>query len=84
MDEREKRLLHNKGLGPDDYYLDAQGLLIFTAVYLLKRGYCCRTGCRHCPYGFKAENFKAEKEKGDKEKRTPPSGTLLSDPQNIP
>ncbi len=79
MDEREKRLLHNKGLGPEDYYRDAQGLLIFTAVYLLKRGYCCRTGCRHCPYGFRAE-----KEKGDKEKRNLPPGTPLADPQNIP
>jgi hypothetical protein len=18
----------------------------------LKRGYCCKSGCRHCPYGF--------------------------------
>jgi len=32
-----------------DYYLE-NGLLVFTATYLLKRGYCCERGCRHCPY----------------------------------
>jgi hypothetical protein len=25
--------------------------LVFTATYHLKRGYCCNSGCRHCPYG---------------------------------
>jgi hypothetical protein len=24
--------------------------MVFTATYLLKRGYCCNSGCRHCPY----------------------------------
>ena len=32
-----------------DYYLE-NGLLVFTARFLLKRGYCCESGCRHCPY----------------------------------
>ena len=32
-----------------DYYLEA-GLFVFTAAFLLKRGYCCERGCRHCPY----------------------------------
>ncbi len=32
-----------------DYYLEGQNL-VFTAHYLLKRGYCCNNGCRHCPY----------------------------------
>jgi hypothetical protein len=26
------------------------GLLVFTAAYHLKRGNCCGSGCRHCPY----------------------------------
>lgn len=26
------------------------GLLVFTAAYHLKRGSCCGSGCRHCPY----------------------------------
>ncbi|MFG0252592.1 MAG: DUF5522 domain-containing protein [Phycisphaerales bacterium JB038] len=33
-----------------DYYLDEQGRTVFTAYFLLKRGYCCISGCRHCPY----------------------------------
>jgi hypothetical protein len=23
---------------------------VFTAKFLLRRGYCCGSGCRHCPY----------------------------------
>lgn len=38
-----------------DYYLE-DGFFVFTAHYLRKRGFCCRSGCRHCPYGFVAEN----------------------------
>jgi hypothetical protein len=34
------------------FYME-NGLMVFTAAYHLKRGYCCRNGCRHCPYGFK-------------------------------
>lgn len=33
----------------EDYYLE-NGNLVFTAKYLLSRGYCCGSGCRHCPY----------------------------------
>jgi hypothetical protein len=32
-----------------DYYLE-NGLFVFTASYLLHRGYCCDNNCRHCPY----------------------------------
>jgi 2-iminoacetate synthase ThiH len=34
----------------EDYYFDSNGLMVFTAEYHLKRGYCCNSGCRHCPY----------------------------------
>ena len=34
-------------------YVFENGLLVFTAHYLLKRGHCCQNGCRNCPYGFK-------------------------------
>lgn len=34
-----------------DYYLE-NGLFVFTAKYLRERGYCCESGCRHCPYGY--------------------------------
>ena len=26
------------------------GLSVFTAEFLASRGYCCESGCRHCPY----------------------------------
>jgi hypothetical protein len=33
-----------------DYELDADGRWVFTASCLLKRGVCCGSGCRNCPY----------------------------------
>lgn len=39
-------------LGDGDYYLTPEGYKCFTEQYHLKRGYCCQSGCRHCPYGF--------------------------------
>lgn len=34
-----------------DYYIDEEtGYLVFTREYHLKRGFCCKSGCRHCPY----------------------------------
>ena len=35
-----------------DFYLSDEGYKIFTQKYLLKRGYCCKNSCKHCPYGF--------------------------------
>ncbi len=35
----------------EDYYFDGP-YLVFTEAYHLKRGFCCQSGCRHCPYGF--------------------------------
>jgi hypothetical protein len=32
-----------------DWYFE-NGLLVYTAAFHLKRGYCCGSGCRHCPY----------------------------------
>lgn len=32
-----------------DWYLE-NGLLVSTAAFHLKRGFCCGSGCRHCPY----------------------------------
>ncbi|HEY1805087.1 MAG TPA: DUF5522 domain-containing protein [Terracidiphilus sp.] len=37
-------------LDPEDYYFEGP-YLVFTAAYHLKRGACCGSGCRHCPYG---------------------------------
>lgn len=33
----------------EDYYFE-NGLMVLTARYLLRCGYCCEQGCRHCPY----------------------------------
>lgn len=32
-----------------DYYLE-KGRVVLTEFYLIKRGECCSSGCRHCPY----------------------------------
>ncbi|MBZ0166253.1 MAG: hypothetical protein K8I00_05550 [Candidatus Omnitrophica bacterium] len=34
----------------EDYYFDARGLFVFTREYLMRRGACCLSGCRNCPY----------------------------------
>lgn len=33
----------------EDYVMEGP-YLVFTAAYLLKRGYCCESGCRNCPW----------------------------------
>lgn len=38
--------------GEPDFYYDEHGLLVFTEMYHLKRGDCCKNGCRNCPYGY--------------------------------
>lgn len=32
-----------------DYYIE-KNFWVFTEWNHLKRGYCCGSGCRHCPY----------------------------------
>jgi hypothetical protein len=34
----------------EDYYMTEDGFLVFTEKYHLKRGYCCQSGCKHCPW----------------------------------
>ncbi|MDJ1500336.1 DUF5522 domain-containing protein [Xanthocytophaga agilis] len=53
MSKKKDNLLNNRGLTPEDYYINEQGLLVFTAHYHLKRGYCCGNRCKHCPYDYK-------------------------------
>ena len=40
---------HDKFVEGVDYYYE-NGLMILTAFFLSKRGYCCRNNCRNCPY----------------------------------
>lgn len=35
----------------EDSYFDGP-YLVFTEAYHRRRGYCCQSNCRHCPYGF--------------------------------
>lgn len=38
-----------------DYYWEGR-FMVMTEHYLLKRGYCCTSGCRHCPYKKEQES----------------------------
>lgn len=44
----------------EDFYYNEQGYKVFTEAYHLKRGHCCKSGCKHCPYGYdkKTDTFK--------------------------
>lgn len=46
-EKKEEKLI--EGL---DFYFE-NGLFVLTEHFLHKRGYCCKNGCRHCPYGFR-------------------------------
>ena len=54
--------------GEDFYYTDG-GLVVFTSAYHLKRGKCCGSACRHCPYNY--ENVPEPRRTEFLEKRPP-------------
>lgn len=41
-----------------DFYFNENGFMVFTETYHLKRGYCCKNKCRHCPWRFGREKVK--------------------------
>jgi 2-iminoacetate synthase ThiH len=49
----------------EDFYREGD-FVVFTARYHLRRGFCCESGCRHCPYRVdtksRAEEFEREAE----------------------
>ena len=51
VDEKppEEQKTPAEDLRDEDFYYEGS-YLVFTAAYHLKRGYCCNSGCRHCPY----------------------------------
>jgi hypothetical protein len=49
---KNKKVATSNGLTPEDFYMTTEGFMVFTEAYHLRRGYCCKNGCRHCPYGF--------------------------------
>jgi hypothetical protein len=50
-------------LDPEDFYYSPEGYIIFTEKYHLKRGYCCKSGCKHCPYNYNPKTGRFDKEK---------------------
>jgi hypothetical protein len=48
-------------LSEEDYYLSEEGYIIFTENYHLKRGYCCKSNCKHCPYGYDSKRNETKK-----------------------
>ena len=52
---------NDKKLKSEDYYISKEGYIVFTEAYHLKRGYCCQSGCKHCPYGFNIKTGKFNK-----------------------
>jgi hypothetical protein len=57
-----------------DYYLEG-GKFVFTAAYHLKRGYCCNSKCRHCPYGREGLGARIEFVGLPVVSKRPPGGT---------
>ena len=39
-------------------YTFENGLMVLTRRFLLERGFCCESGCRNCPYGFRKTELK--------------------------
>lgn len=53
MGDRERAArMARLGLVEGDCYFTEEGYLVYTEQFHRKRGYCCQSGCRHCPYGF--------------------------------
>jgi len=49
LPEKPKGETESAELSPEDFYYEGP-YMVFTEAYHLKRGYCCNSGCRHCPY----------------------------------
>ena len=49
----------------EDFYYEGR-FIVFTEKFLRERGYCCESGCRHCPYGYRADARRDEPECAEK------------------
>ncbi len=38
-----------------DFYYNDHGDMVFTKEFLERRGFCCQSGCTHCPYDLMEE-----------------------------
>jgi len=43
----------------EDFYREG-AFVVFTERYHLRRGRCCESRCRHCPFGFAKEDRSRE------------------------
>jgi hypothetical protein len=44
-------VVNNRFVENIHYYREGHKF-VFTEAYLMARGHCCKSACRHCPYGF--------------------------------
>ena len=50
--KKDKKTFQEGGseqLSPSSFYIE-NGKYVFTKEFHLNRGYCCGSGCRHCPF----------------------------------
>lgn len=64
---RKQKALHQEAVAAEElWYTDPEsGKKVLTAFFLVKRGYCCSSFCRHCPYGFDGERIPTVEELDD-------------------
>ena len=62
-DEEEEQTLAEaaRPVEGEDFYLEG-AFVVFTARYHLRRGYCCDSSCRHCPYRATANDTTGKKD----------------------
>ena len=61
QDKPERESRQEKFVEGIDYYFE-NGLMVLTANFLRKRGYCCHNNCRHCPYPKTQSNSLKQKD----------------------
>lgn len=49
LSQTEKDFLQQPLVEGEDFYWE-KNFMVFTEKYHQKRGYCCGSGCRHCPF----------------------------------
>jgi len=60
--------MNEKDKPEEELFYMENGLIVFTEAFHLKRGYCCKSRCRHCPYGLSSKKLPDDKNKDyDKE-----------------
>ena len=60
MDKSAIQRLHEAACdrGEPAYSDPETGLFVLTERFLRQRGYCCRRGCRHCPWRNQVEGLR--------------------------